>query len=171
VLCFAEDSMLFSGSLLNLALHVPVSCSTTPNAAQQSVLRAAGMSSIITETSMEAACLPVIHSPSADELVVDEMRWMWLRGDRASLLDRAAGMGGAPFIASCPKGGASSESALKRSCILAWQLKATHRCSAFVLPWPELEAAADAAGSDGWHRIAAQLTRMQNPTWTMVHGG
>ena len=170
--------MLFAGRLLSLALHVPQSCGTFPAGNEQALLRAAGVSAIIAdgERAATSASLPIVPSAAeADELIVDGSRWLWLRGHRSSLLEQAAALPAAAlsagFIASLPSGGAASESALQRSCILAWQLHAAHGCRAVVLPWAELEAAAAAAGSGGWDRVAAQLTRMQRPTWTVIQGG
>ena len=72
-------------------------------------------------------------------------------------------------LASLPRGGAASEAALRRSSVLAYQLFSTHRCSAIVLPWAELEAAA--AGSGGWDGVCVQLERMRKPGWTVIQGG
>jgi hypothetical protein len=169
---------LFAGPLLHLAVHVPPGC-RFPSGAEQSLLRDAGVSAIIADADAHAAAhahadarLPVVCGGATDgELHADGARWLWLRGSRASLLERATALQQIRFVASLPSGGASSESALHRSCTLAWQLHSTHRCSAIVLVWPELEAAAAAAGSDGWASVAKQLARMQRPAWTLIQGG
>lgn len=185
--------MLFGGggsALLNLALHVPASA-TCPTDTEQLLLRAAGVSAIIVDTEAVVTTLPVVLSAAAEqellvgggaargrrswtmeqELLVDGTRWLWLRGDRKYVIDRAAGLSAERrrFIASLPSGRAASESAIRRSCILAWQLHDAG-CSALVLPWPELEVAAATADS-GWDGIAEQLVRMRRPEWTAIHGG
>ena len=172
--------MLFSGPLLNLALNIPACCSRLPADAEQVLLRDAGVSAIITDdtNTFTVAQLPVLLcSADAEFLEVDGSSWLWLRGrDRASLLDRAQAIprkGG--FIASLPSGAAASESALRRSTILVWQLASTYGCSAVVLSWPELEAAAGGGGAASatadWGAIASQLTRMRQPSWTAIQGG
>ena len=168
--------MLFSARLLSLAVHVPASCSTFPAGAELAMLRDAGVSAIIADGERAAAAsvsLPIVNcAADANELTVDGSSWLWLRGHRSSLLERAAELPRrADFIASLPDGGAVSESALQRSCTLAWQLRSAHGCRAVVLPWAELEAAAATEGSGGWEGVTAQLTRMQNPTWTVIQGG
>lgn len=176
--------MLLAGPLLKLMLHVPPGCGTFPCSAEQSLLYKAGVSGIIADVEQDAAgselpIVPIIAGRNADELMVDGKPWLWLHGNRASLLTRAASLRSesigarTSFIASLPTGGASSESALRQSCILAWQLHSTHRCRAIVLSWPELvEAAAAANGSDsGWDSVAVLLTRMRQSEWTTIHGG
>ena len=163
--------MVFSGPLLNLALHVPAGCITFPGATEQALLREAGVSTIIADSAGTATtCIPVVAlSEVADELLLnDGSRRPWLRGDRASLLERAAAASPG-FAASLPRGSAASKSQLRRSCLLAWQLHATHGCRTLVLLWPELEAAAEDSGD--WDSIAAQLTRMRQPTWSVIQGG
>ena len=109
--------------------------------------------------------------PFVEELLVDGTPCLWLRGNRKYVIERAAALSGdrRRFIASLPSGRAASESDLRRSCIMAWQLKDAG-CSALVLSWPELEAAAATADS-GWDGVAAQLARMRRPEWTAIHGG
>ena len=173
------DAALFRNSpSLNLVVHVPASCATFPTLDQQQLMHDAGVSAIIAESEGTAAtCLPVVRQAAADQLLLaDGTRWRWLRGDRASLLNRAAALSesegfNVAFVASLPVGGAVSEAALRRSSILAWQLHATRGCRAIVLPWSELENAAAATGADGWECVAEQLMRMRRPAWTMVHGG
>ena len=165
--------MLFSGMLLNLVLHVPAGCRSYPTDAEQSLLHAAGVSVIVAdeEESLATTCLPIIHpvrlEGGASTLHVDGTSRIWLRGDRATLFDRAETLPAKAYIASLPAGGAASEPALRRSCMLAWQLTRLG-CAALVLPWTELEAA---VASDGWSRVTSQLTRMRQPEWTMIHGG
>ena len=99
---------LFAGPLLNLALHVPLSC-TPPSILEQELLRDAGVSAIISECAeVHPSCLPIIHCGSQDEeLVVNGTIWLWIRGDRKRLFDRAEALAPrAKFVASLPKGGA-----------------------------------------------------------------
>ena len=171
-----RNAMLFggggAGALLNLALHVPAS-STFPANTEQLLLKAAGVSAVIVENEASpTGCLPIVLSAAADEeLLVDGTRCLWLRGNRKYVIDRAAALSGERrrFVASLPSGRAASESDLRRSCIMAWQLKDAG-CSALVLSWPELEAAAATADS-GWDGVAEQLARMRRPEWTAIHGG
>ena len=168
-----------AGALLNLALHVPASSTTLPANTEQLLLKAAGVTAVIAENeAMATGCLPVVLSPAAEEgipfveeLLVDGTPCLWLRGNRKYVIERAAALSGdrRRFIASLPSGRAASESDLRRSCIMAWQLKGAG-CSALVLSWPELEAAAATADS-GWDGVAAQLARMRRPEWTAIHGG
>ena len=173
----ADAETPLAGGRLHLMLHVPADCLTFPDSEAQLLLRASGISAIVaSDRERRAACLPIVQCDhaAADELVVDGSRWLWLRaGDRATLLGRAEALPSPKpgYVASLPSGGAASKSALRRSSTLAWQLHATHRCRAIVLPWPELEAAASAAGEGGWEDVASQLERMRNPTWTVIQGG
>ena len=177
------DRAFFMSQKLNLVVHVPPGFTTYPTAAEQLLLQQAGVRAIIAAAEGAVAShLPVVRSAAAEELVlVDGTRWLWLRGARASLLESAAALPERAgynsnsgfsfgFVASVPSGAAASEAALRRSCILAWQLHATRGCKAIILPWPELEAAAAASGT-GWDGIAEQLTRMCNPTWISIQGG
>ena len=179
---------MLSGPLLKLALHVPPSCSSFPSGHEQSLLLQAGVSVIIANTLKPSAqsplatastCIPISLSSGATdrELTLDGISYVWLRGDRVALLDGAAALSSEamnrrrPFIASLPRGGSASVGALKRCSTLAYQLHSTHRCSAIVLSWPELEAASAAAASGGWDGVTQQLTRMRNPFWTTIQGG
>ena len=170
----AEDLLLASAAKLHLLLHVPAGA--FPDAEAQARLRACGVRAIVAGRERGATAttgLPIIDDDDAPDeaLAVDGRRWLWLRGDRTALLERAAALPSPKpgYIASLPSGGAASESALRRSSTLAWQLHTTHRCRAIVLSWPELEAAADAEG--GWEAVVTQLNRMRNPTWTVIQGG
>lgn len=161
-----------AGALLNLALHVPAG-STFPANTEQLLLKAAGVSALLVENeAVTTGCLPVLLSAAAaEELLVDGTRCLWLRGNRKYVIERAAALSGERrrFVASLPSGRAASESDLRRSCIMAWQLKDAG-CSALVLSWPELEAAAVTTDS-GWDGVAKQLARMRRPEWTAIHGG
>ncbi len=170
----ADAGELLAGARPHLMLHVPAGCGTFPDGEAQARLRAAGVRAIVADRARGAARLRVVVGDATrGELVVDGRRWLWLRGDRATLLERAAALPSPKpgYIASLPSGGAASESALRRSRTFVWQMSATHRCRAIVLPWPELEAAAGAAGEGGWDAIASHLKRMRNPTWTVIQGG
>ena len=88
--------MLFSGPLLSLVLHVPASCNSYPAEIEQSVLRDVGVCAIIVadEAVATSTCLPVVTNAvdSSTELRVNGNSWIWLRGDRMTLLDRAAAL-------------------------------------------------------------------------------
>lgn len=171
---FADTENLLAGWRLHLMLHVPAGCGTFPDGEAELLLRASGVSAIVTdrERGTITTCLPIVQYDATDELAVDGRRWLWLHGDRVTLLERAAALSSPKpgYVASLPYGGAASVSALRRSSTLAWQLHTTHRCRAVLLSWPELEAAAD-ADEGGWEAIASRLKRMRNTTWTVIQGG
>lgn len=175
--------VVLAGPALHLLLHVPAGCSTFPARSEQSILPVSAIVANDAPAGVGDDCLPIVPiCGNAEELQLpDGNSYLWLRGDRAFLLERAAALrstettsrpsqGG--LIASLPIGACSSVSELSRAAILAWQLHTTYRCRAVVLPWPELEAAAAAAADiGGWDAIACQLIRMREPEWTVIQGG
>ena len=166
---------MFSGQLLSFALHIPATCTTFPLAArEQLLLRNVGFRAIIADEGMHVAdegCLPILYGGTVDDLVVDSTHWIWLRGSRETLITRASQLPAfTKYIASMPVGSSMSESALRSSCILAWQLRSSLRCSGLVVSWPELEIAADSVGGD-WDKVCTHLDRMRRPEWTPIHGG